>query len=137
MTTNVNKIRVFLIDDDSDESMLFQDALNELNLNYEFKFFQKGEKLLSHLDTELNDLPDVLFIDMYMPTMSGIDILTALNQKNLVKNFPIIFYSNSVSEKDQETILALGATTYVTKPPDFNQMKEILKGVIEQQILKL
>jgi CheY-like chemotaxis protein len=65
------KYKVYLIDDDEDEFLLFQQAIAELNINVEMKYINNCGEMLELLDK--GDIPDLLFLDLNMPMISGRD----------------------------------------------------------------
>jgi DNA-binding response OmpR family regulator len=60
--------------------------------------------------------PDCMVLDLLMPDMVGMDVLTALKKENQVE-FPIIIMTADVQESTQTTCLELGAYSVLLKPP--------------------
>ncbi|HET9279580.1 MAG TPA: response regulator, partial [Flavitalea sp.] len=61
--------KVYLIDDDEDEFLLFQQAIAELKINIEIRYINNCAEMLDLLDR--GDIPDLLFLDLNMPVISG------------------------------------------------------------------
>lgn len=59
---------------------------------------------------------DILLLDIKMPEMSGVEVLTAIREKKEKNLFPIIMVSSNEEQDDIVEALNLGANDYVTKP---------------------
>lgn len=76
--------------------------------------------------------PDVITMDVEMPTMNGVESVRALRAKGV--RVPIIMFSTLTARGATATLdaLAAGATDYVTKPANVGSVQESLKQVAEQ-----
>jgi CheY-like chemotaxis protein len=75
------------------------------------------------------DLPDVIFMDVNMPRMNGIECLKELN-KSALQSIPVIMYSTSSHYKRE--CLDNGAVDYIEKPSDFEQLCHKIKSVLHK-----
>lgn len=123
------KINIVLADDDKDECSLFREAVNEINENYNLKFFSNGKDLMNYLNDEECESPDIIFLDLNMPVMSGIDCLSKIRSNNQHADTVIAIYSTSSSDQDQEETFMLGANVYIKKPNDYEKMKKVLQHI--------
>ena len=71
-------------------------------------------------------LPDLIFCDIMMPQMSGIDVLAQLQKEAALAQIPFIFISASAETERLEEARRLGASGYVTKPFNFAQLQGVL-----------
>lgn len=71
--------------------------------------------------------PDLIFCDVMMPQLDGLDVLAALQLDPVLKRIPFIFLSASAEAEKLEEALRLGASGYVTKPFNFSQLQAVLK----------
>jgi signal transduction histidine kinase len=62
---------------------------------------------------------DVVLLDIMMPEMSGVELLTRLRQQHSAANLPIVMVTARDGSEDVVASLRLGANDYVTKPIDF------------------
>ena len=95
-----------LIDDDQDDREIFREALHECDPDIEFLFASDGVEALNILDS-LKDMPDVIFVDNYMPRMSGVECLKALRLKTKTRTILTVIYSisdNSEKEKSHAIV---------------------------------
>jgi CheY-like chemotaxis protein len=118
--------KVYLIDDDEDEYMLFKQAVSELNLNVEVKYINNCAEMLNLL--EEGDIPDLLFLDLNMPVISGRECIKKIREK-IKDKLSIIIYSTSKYPPDVEGTHQDGANLYVIKPNSFEGLMQTLKAV--------
>ena len=120
------KYKVYLIDDDEDEFLLFQQAIAELNINVEMKYINNCGEMLELLDK--GDIPDLLFLDLNMPMISGRECVKKIREK-LKDRLSIVIYSTSRYQPDVDGTHQDGANLYVIKPNSFEGLMQTLKGV--------
>lgn len=133
MQQSADTIKIVLLDDDIDEQVFFEDALIGLSIPYEFQYFNNSMDLLDYLNSELVQLPDILFLDLNMPKLNGFETLKILRETKKLKNLPVAVYSNSFREKDLLDSLGLGANAYILKPGSHTELKSVLTKVIQHQ----
>lgn len=75
-------------------------------------------------------LPHLLFLDLNMPRKNGLECLKEIRSDKKLKGISIAIYSTSGTEKDMEETFRNGANVYITKPNDFNILKQILEKVV-------
>lgn len=121
---------ITLADDDEDDRMLFTDAFDELKINTVVSTFNNGKFLMEYLLDDNSILPQIIFLDLNMPIMNGIECLKLIKQNDRLKDIAIAIYSTSSSADDIEETFVLGANIYIKKPSDFKKLKEILNDVI-------
>ena len=79
-------------------------------------------------------LPDIILLDLEMPTMNGIAFLEAFRQldENISSRIPVVLLSSTVRERDKEYALSLGVVQCLSKP----LTKDAIKAVIDLIYLK-
>lgn len=123
-------ILITLADDDEDDRLFFTDAFDELKINTVVNTVNNGKELLSFLNHPETVLPNIIFLDLNMPILNGIDCLKEIKLNAKFKDIAIAIYSTSSSEKDIENTFVLGANIYIKKPSNFNELKKILADVV-------
>ncbi len=118
--------KVYLIDDDEDEYLLFQQAIKELKIDVEVRYIDNCGKMLELLDE--GHIPDLIFLDLNMPQISGRECVKKIRQK-LKDKLSIIIYSTSKYQPDVDGTHQDGANLYVIKPNSFEGLMKTLKGV--------
>jgi CheY-like chemotaxis protein len=122
--------KFLLIDDDRDDRELFCEAIEALDEDIVCFAETNGRKVLEKLDSKIIEIPDVIFIDVNMPVLSGWQFLGIVKSKPEYKNIPAIMYSTSTEVEDISKARELGALCYLKKPPDFTSLKESLEVII-------
>jgi len=130
MKYNREQIKIIFTDDDQDDCTIFAEALEQTGIDYHLTVFNDGAQLLNHLRAT-DDMPHILFLDLNMPFMNGLESLAAIRKIEKYKDLTIAIYSTSASEKDQEDTFVYGANVYIKKPNEFTVLKRVLKEVLE------
>jgi CheY-like chemotaxis protein len=120
---------ILLIDDDVDDIELFKEALFEADPHSSLEFFNDAGQLLTQFNS-LPIMPDIIFLDINMATISGWDCLHFLKENNYLDKIPVIMYSTSSHKKEVQQALNEGAWGFVTKPSSYRDLIEMLKQVI-------
>ncbi|MCI4668571.1 MAG: response regulator [Bacteroidia bacterium] len=120
------KRKIILVEDDEfDAEIMMMQLEKTLNANEEVKWISQGEKFLEYIsDQEKVSQVGVVFLDLRMPKLSGIEILKALSAKLHKRSFPVVVFSSSRVREDIDTCYKLGANSFVTKPGDSLEFNE-------------
>lgn len=118
----MKKIKVMVVDDSntirkSAEIFLVKEGFEVITI-------EDGFEALSKIDDEA---PDVVFIDVIMPKIDGLQACQIIKRNKKFKNTPIIFLSSKDSEFDKARGLMMGATDYLTKPFTKESIVEMVK----------
>ena len=126
-------VRILMVDDEPDAQELFrQNFRREIRKGvYDFDFALSGEAALEVL--KQGEPPNVVLVlsDINMPGMSGIDLLTEIRKTwPDMGVFMITAYGDNATEA---TVRDLGAEKFLTKPVDFNRLKEDLSRLLQTE----
>ncbi|HSD05983.1 response regulator [Flavobacterium sp.] len=125
-----DSILITLADDDEDDRLFFTDAFDELKINTIVNTVNNGKELLNYLNDPDTILPNILFLDLNMPILNGIECLKEIKSNDKFKDIVIAIYSTSSSDQDVEDTFVLGANIYIKKPSNFDSLKKILANII-------
>jgi len=128
---------ILLIDDDMDDIELFREALEEVNPSILLQFANDGYEAVKNLTERKDALPDLIFLDISMPTFSGLQCLASFKKDEQLKDLPVIMYTTSSQEREIRTARELGASAFVTKPNDFKVLKRLLALVLDTPVDQL
>jgi CheY-like chemotaxis protein len=129
MATSANSKIILLADDDLDDAEMFAETLAHVDPSVKFYHVKNGLGVFEHLQRTNNKKPDVIFLDINMPEMSGWQCLTTLKNDPLTKDIPVLIYSTSSHHKDKQTAIELGASAFITKPSDYKALQHLLSVV--------
>ena len=76
--------------------------------------------------------PDIIVLDIMLPTIDGYDVLRQLKQNPIYSDIPIILLTACAQEKDKQLAKDLGASAYVTKPFDIDTFVRIVNNILEK-----
>ena len=94
--------KVFLADDDEDDHMFFVDALNEIDDSIHCYHAMDGELALQALSGDILERPEIIFLDLNMPKVNGLEVLMKKRRMKEFSAIPVIMYSTFFSDKDIE-----------------------------------
>jgi CheY-like chemotaxis protein len=120
--------RIFLADDDEDDTSMFAEALKGIDSSIEFHTAQNGRDLLDKLKTKKHS-PHIIFLDINMPEMNGWEALEILKREKDLKDIHVIMYSTSSSIIDGKKAIQKGALCFYEKPPNFQLLKDFLSSI--------
>jgi CheY-like chemotaxis protein len=121
---------LLLVDDDEDDREIFKEALTECDPDIEFLFAGDGIEALNTLDL-LKYMPDVIFVDNYMPRMNGIECLKALKLNTKTRLIPTVIYSTSADSEKEKVMLLSGADYFLKKHSTFSDLCSELRAMLD------
>ena len=123
---NKSSINILLADDDLDDCIFFQDALEELKQSKTLNIVHDGEQLMHNLKEAKNEMPKVLFLDLNMSRKNGFECLEEIKRDKKFKKIPVIIFSTSYDEIIADLLYKNGAHYYICKPAAFPNLKKII-----------
>ena len=121
-------MKILVVDDEQDVKTLFEQRFRKEIRNGEtdFVFAYSGEEALVYLN-DLAHRAVLILSDINMPGMSGLELLDQIKQKQF-RPPPVVMMITAYGDAENyNTAKALGADDFLTKPLDFNVLKEKLK----------
>ncbi|MDF2436183.1 MAG: rcp1 3 [Bacteroidota bacterium] len=117
---------IMVIDDDDDDRQLFCRALGQVSTKIGCLRVSSGKAAWEYLSNSENTVPDVIFLDINMPVMTGWEFLTKIKRNEKVKSIPVIMFSTSSNKRDIDIAFDLGAESYCVKPDEPEDLQNIL-----------
>lgn len=118
---------IWLCDDDADDHFVFTEALKQIAADAVLSTFCNGSEVLLQLQQQK---PDILFLDINMPVINGIETLKKIRDTG-GNDFPIVMYSVSEQLVDIDTAYRCGAILYVIKPQLYQDLVKLLNLLFE------
>lgn len=116
--------RVLLVEDDQFLRDLYTEALSSSQIT--LSAVPTGNEALTLISSQSWDL---ILLDVFLPGMSGIDVMKSLKQSNPGKTFPVVFLTNTDDPRILDQIASFGST-YLIK-------SEMTPDVFSQKVLEL
>jgi len=104
--------KILLSDDEFAMRHILKSILRQLA---EFEFIE-AKNGLETIEMMQKEKPDLVFLDVYMPVMSGIETLHKIQEMPELKEVPIIMCTAEASPKTVQSSIVHGAVDYVVKP---------------------
>lgn len=120
---------ILLIEDDSVDVMTLKRALKELAIANPLQVVQNGEEALAFLRNDSNKTPCLIFLDLNMPKMNGIEFLAAAKQDEKIKIIPIVILTTSKGEEEKKRCFQLGAAGYMIKSVKFDDFTKLIRTI--------
>jgi two-component system chemotaxis response regulator CheY len=127
-------MKILVVDDEADVQPLFLQRFRKeiRNSEIEFSFAQSGEEALNYLHEKQSEVVLILS-DINMPGMSGIELLGHIREDFHSPPPPVVMMITAYGdEENHRQAMEKGANDFLTKPLDFNLLKEKLKTYTEQ-----
>jgi CheY-like chemotaxis protein len=123
-----HKYRIIITDDDDDDRLLFKSVFDSNWRDCEIAFAGDGVELLDHLKNT-HQLPSLIFLDLNMPRMDGFSTLTELRSNPAFRSIPVIIITTSSLPEHITRCYQLGANSYLTKPPGYQQLTNLISQI--------
>ncbi|KAM3093057.1 GAF domain-containing protein [Phormidesmis sp. 146-12] len=114
--------RILVVEDDQNSALLLQDFLSALG--YQVMHSTDSTRFLEDIQA-VN--PDLILLDVQLPNgVTGLDLLATLRQNPKWQHLPVVMITAMAMRGDRERCLAVGATDYLSKPIQTDQLKSLL-----------
>lgn len=117
--------RIVLVEDNPADVFLVRKALQKRGIEFELICFEDGQKALKSL-SQKGRKPDLILIDLNLPKMDGIDVMSAIRNMPRLASVPVAILTSSESPMDKKRATLLGASRYIKKP---STLEDFLRNV--------
>jgi CheY-like chemotaxis protein len=115
--------RILVVDDDVRNVYSLTSVLEAHGMDVTFA--ESGKEALQQLDGGLG--PDLVLMDVMMPEMDGYQTTRAIRERPDYRALPIIALTAKAMKGDREKCIAAGASDYITKPVDTEQLLSLMR----------
>ena len=130
-------ITCFLIDNDEEDQEIFDMALKDTYPAIHCIFANDGPDALQKLTTHTSFIPSLIFIDMNMPFMDGVQCLQEIKKLQHLENVPVYMYSTSADPAVVASVKKAGANDFIVKPSSLKKLTDILSEILHHHKLVL
>ncbi len=130
MQCKQGKVLLYLVEDDPDDQYLFQEAMSGTDIPHTLTIFGNGMELLTWLLKVPTNSPDIVFMDIFMPIMNGIDCLKKIRTQPNIRDVPIVMYSGTMNRTTKNDLLSLGANRCFAKPASLHKLRKKINKCI-------
>jgi CheY-like chemotaxis protein len=116
---------VLIIEDEEDAAELFAEMMRVSGFRV-----LKTSSSTPAITLITTEKPDIVILDIMMPEISGLDILRQMRRDPLLANVPVVVVSAKSLPADIKIGMEAGASTYLTKPVGFLDLKEAVERAL-------
>jgi len=123
--------KIMIVDDEKDQIFSVKTSFETAYPNkYEIIGAESGKKCFELLEKKI--IPDLILLDIMMPTMNGWEVFDKLRASQKYKNIPVIFLtarSDGLATKAGSMI----ADDYIEKPIEIDELKDRIDNVLKKK----
>ena len=131
---STNEVEILLVEDNEADEELAVHALRTNNLANRIHVAHDGEEALDflfcrgeHNGRVFEKPPRLVLLDLKLPKVDGLEVLRQIKNDPRTKAIPIVILTASGEERDRVEGYQLGVNSYIQKPVDFVQFRQIVK----------
>jgi CheY-like chemotaxis protein len=124
----MTEIEILLVEDNEGDIILTREALKEGKVKNKISVAKDGQEALNMLNAATS-LPDLILLDINLPKISGLEVLTIIKKDDRLRSIPVIMLSTSEEQNDILTSYSNYANCFITKPVDFNRFMDVVRSI--------
>ena len=134
----MNNVCILQIEDDNNDVFFMNRAFARAGIANLVQVVTDGQMAMDYLagsgpfaDSTAHPLPDLVLLDLKLPKMSGLEVLEWIRGQAALRSMFVIVLTSSPDGRDARRAYALGANSYVIKPPDLQKYAEFARRLKE------
>jgi len=121
---NTNEVEVLLVEDNPDDAALALRAFKKNHLLNKIHVVNDGVEALEYIfgadGGSCVCAPKVIFLDLHLPKIDGLEVLRKLKSDERTKTIPVVVLTSSHESQDVTECYKLGVNSYIVKPIEFD-----------------
>lgn len=111
--------------------VFFKEALNETGISTNLQIRTRCIDIVNFIGNEPGKFPQLIFLDLNMPLVSGHECLKAIRNLSYLNSIPIITYSTTAIKDEVQSTYYGGANLYLQKPSSSHLLVFALKKILQ------
>jgi two-component system, response regulator len=131
---SAREIEILLVDDNASDVELTVRALRRHKLANSIHVAEDGQLALdfvfcrgAYAGRSFASPPKVIFLDLKMPKVDGIEVLRAIRADERTRAIPVVILTSSKEQRDIVEGYRLGVNAYIQKPVDFEEFRRVIE----------
>ncbi len=127
---------ILLVEDNDDDVFAMRRALKKAQITNPLQVVTDGQRAIDYLsgagqytDREQFPVPFIVFLDLKLPYRDGFEVLSWIRQDRSLKDVVVVVLTSSAETRDQDKAYALGARSYLIKPPTPDMLRDVLTSL--------
>ncbi|MEP2026031.1 MAG: response regulator [Reichenbachiella sp.] len=127
---------IVLVEDNPNDAEITIRSLKKHHLANKLVWLKDGVEALDFLfargeytDRDANNLPRVIFLDLKLPKIDGMEVLAEIRNNDITKKIPVVVLTSSKEEQDVVGTYDLGVNSYIVKPVEFENFAKAIADV--------
>lgn len=124
---------ILVVEDNPDDEEMTIKSLSHAGITNEVQVVRDGVEALDFLfgtgkfaGRDTTRMPTVVLLDLKLPKLNGIDVLTRMRQHDLTRTIPVVILTSSSEDEDMVKSYNSGANSYVRKPVVFADFANVV-----------
>ncbi|HPE56349.1 MAG TPA: response regulator [Bacteroidales bacterium] len=127
---------ILIVEDSPEDAELMIISLTKNKVANPITVLEDGQEALDFIfctgpysERNFNDKPKVIFLDLKLPKVHGLEVLKAIKSNSKTSEIPVVIVTSSKEDPDVKTAYHYGANSYVVKPVNFDEFMETMKQI--------
>lgn len=123
---------IIFVEDDADDQFIYEEICAKLGVGNNVKFFKTGASVLQYL-RETSDKPFIIFCDINMPEMDGLQLRKQINDEEYLrrKSIPFVFFSTAATPNQVRVAYELTVQGFFLKEQNFAETLSTIKMILQ------
>lgn len=129
------QVVILIAEDDAGHARLIEKNLTRAGLNNNIQRFDNGQAVLDFLfgrgpgPKRAADAAYLLLLDVRMPQVDGIEVLTQIKRDAELRKIPVIILTTTDDPREVERCHAIGCSSYIVKPVNYDKFADAIKNL--------
>jgi len=132
---------ILVVEDSPDDCAIFQDAVRVARLSNPIHVVEDGAEAVAYLngtgayaDREQHPMPALVFLDINLPKLNGLDVLAAIRQNPATSELPVVMLTVSNSDEDVLRSYEMGTVVFIQKPVTPDNLTTVIQSLNHFQV---
>jgi two-component system response regulator len=128
----IQEIKVMLVEDNPEDIAFTRIMLRKNELDRHLVVAENGKGAIQALEVlavDKSEIPHLILLDINLPDISGIDLLTRLKGDSRFAKIPVVMLTGSNVDDDIQRSYDLGASTYLVKPISKDALMLVVQNI--------